>query len=110
MSYLVIFALIIFGVGWWAVTVYVGRVDRKDPQEIVIDEVAGQFLALAAAPPTLLGYGLAFLLFRALDILKPFPANWCDRRLGGGLGVMADDLVSALYVFLIIYVGTIFNV
>lgn len=42
-------------------------------------------------------YAVAFLAFRAADIVKPFPANWCDRNVHGELGVMLDDLVAGLY-------------
>lgn len=63
----------------------------------MIDEVAGQFLTLSLVTPGLLSYALGFVVFRALDIVKPFPANWCDRNIGGGLGVMADDMVAGFY-------------
>lgn len=63
----------------------------------MIDEIAGQLLTLAFVPPDLLAYACGFLVFRALDILKPFPANWCDRHIKGGVGVMADDMVAGLY-------------
>jgi phosphatidylglycerophosphatase A len=105
MTYMVITALTIFFVGWWASAVYIARKGRDDPQEIVVDEVAGQMLALAAAPRTLVGYAIAFALFRLFDIAKPFPANWCDRRLAGGLGVMADDMVAGVYSFIIMVLG-----
>ena len=42
-------------------------------------------------------YGAAFFLFRVFDIVKPFPANWADREMKGGLGVMTDDLVAGIY-------------
>jgi phosphatidylglycerophosphatase A len=106
---MVIVALTIFGLGWLASAAYVARSGRDDPQEVVIDEVAGQWLALAAAPPSLAGYAIGFMLFRAFDILKPFPASWCERRLGGGLGVMADDMVAGGYSILIIVIGTYFD-
>ncbi|MBL8700215.1 MAG: phosphatidylglycerophosphatase A [Alphaproteobacteria bacterium] len=69
----------------------------QDPGYIVIDEIAAQWLALAFAPPSWWGYLIAFAAFRAADIVKPFPANWCDRNVHGGLGVMLDDLVAGLY-------------
>ena len=103
--YMVILILTIIVLGWWSAAAFVARLGREDPQEIVIDEVAGQLLALAAAPPTLIGIAAAFLLFRLFDILKPFPARWCDRNLPGGLGVMADDVVAGIYSFIIIYLG-----
>jgi phosphatidylglycerophosphatase A len=70
---------------------------HDDPGFIVIDEVAGQLLALAFVPTTWWAYALAFVFFRFADVTKPFPANWCDQKLDGGWGVMADDLVAGLY-------------
>ncbi|MGQ0663863.1 MAG: phosphatidylglycerophosphatase A family protein [Pseudomonadota bacterium] len=83
--------------GWWAAEVVDVRARERDPGLIVIDEVAGMFLTLVFAPPTWWGYASAFVLFRIADILKPFPANWCEANVEGGLGVMLDDLVAALY-------------
>lgn len=86
-----------FVFGWWAA----GRAARAggvaDAGEIVVDEIAGQWLALLAAPQSLLAYALAFLLFRVFDIVKPWPVNWIDRRLKGGFGVMLDDAAAAGY-------------
>jgi phosphatidylglycerophosphatase A len=84
-------------VGTWASNVLVSRGSVNDPGFIVVDEVAAMFLTLIAAPRTLWAYLLGFLLFRAADIVKPWPASWCDREVHGGLGVMLDDLVAALY-------------
>ena len=83
--------------GIWASSRLVAGADIRDPGFIVIDEVAGMLVTLAFAPLTWWGVALAFLLFRAADIVKPFPANWCDAHLHGGLGVMLDDLVAGLY-------------
>jgi phosphatidylglycerophosphatase A len=69
----------------------------QDPGYIVIDEIAAQWLALAFVPQTWWAYAIAFVAFRAADIFKPFPANWCDRHVHGGLGVMLDDLVAGIY-------------
>lgn len=90
-------AIAITAVGWWASEVYLRRSEIDDPGDIVIDEVAAQLLVLAPAAhePWLLPVG--FVVFRILDIAKPWPASWADRRLGGGVGVMADDLLAALY-------------
>jgi phosphatidylglycerophosphatase A len=83
--------------GTWASNVLVARGGVSDPGFIVIDEVAAMFLTLVAAPQTWWAYLLGFLLFRAADIVKPWPASWCDREVHGGLGVMLDDLVAGLY-------------
>jgi phosphatidylglycerophosphatase A len=69
----------------------------KDPGGIVVDEVAAQWAVLTIVPLDPVLYLLSFLLFRVADIAKPWPASWCDKRLAGGFGVMADDMVAALY-------------
>jgi phosphatidylglycerophosphatase A len=90
-------AALLFAAGWFASTRVIAASRSSDPQIIVIDEVVGQFLTLAVTPPDLLAYALGFLLFRAADILKPWPAGWADRSVKGGLGVMLDDVLAALY-------------
>jgi phosphatidylglycerophosphatase A len=79
-------------------------VGEKDPQIIVVDEVAGQWLALSAAPLDPLYYGLGFVLFRAADIWKIWPASWVDRSLSGSLGVMLDDAISGIYAAIAVFV------
>jgi phosphatidylglycerophosphatase A len=88
---------IVFGVGWWASATVAKSSPVEDPREVVIDEVAGQWLVLLPAPPDLATYGLAFLLFRIFDVWKPWPARWADRQVKGGLGIMLDDLFAAVY-------------
>lgn len=73
-----------------------------DSGAIVIDEVAGVMLALTAAGNDPVFIGLAFLLFRVFDILKPWPVGWCDRRLPGAFGVMADDIAAGIWAALLI--------
>jgi phosphatidylglycerophosphatase A len=89
--------LAVFLAGWWAASDHARRTGGKDPQEVVIDEVAGQWLVLLAAPHTPLFYALGFIVFRILDIGKPWPANWADRKVAGGLGIMLDDVLAALW-------------
>lgn len=85
-----------------------------DPKEIVIDEVAGQWLTYAlcqlclmlrgmpfALSPTLIAFG--FILFRIFDILKPWPISVADARVKGGFGVMFDDLLAAIPAALILF-------
>jgi phosphatidylglycerophosphatase A len=81
--------------GGWAAERYARDCGNIDPSECVIDELAGQFIACAFAPRTLIGYALAFVLFRALDIFKPWPISAAER-LHGGLGIMADDVVAGV--------------
>jgi len=83
--------------GFWSTRIYLTRTGEEDPGPVVIDEVAGQWLTLAACPVEPLWWVLGFLAFRLADITKPFPASWADRRLHGAAGVMLDDLIAGLY-------------
>ena len=65
-------------------------------------EVAGQFLPLLVAPYSIEGWIIAFILFRVFDIWKPWPCNWIDQKLSGGLGVMLDDVAAGTYAGLVI--------
>ncbi len=73
------------------------RLGVHDPGGIVWDEMAAMYVTLLVAPATITAWILAFGLFRAFDIVKPWPIRDLDHRLGGGLGIMLDDLVAALY-------------
>lgn len=68
-----------------------------DHPAIVWDEVTGIVLTLVCGSGTWIGVGLGFLLFRIFDIWKPWPVRWADGRVGGGIGVMLDDLLAAVY-------------
>ena len=67
-----------------------------DDPKIVIDEIAGIMVALAWVPPSAIALAAGFILFRLLDIIKPPPINWIDRRVKGGLGIVLDDLIAGL--------------
>lgn len=97
---------IAFAAGWWATARLTGAGGDPDPSEIVIDEVAGQWLALwpvsagaahigADVLALWPGWVLAFLAFRFFDVLKPGPIAWADRR-HDPLGVMLDDILAGL--------------
>ena len=68
-----------------------------DPREIVIDEVVGFLIAMTWLPLTWQSFALAFVFFRFLDIAKPFPIGWIDKKVKGGLGVVADDIVAGIF-------------
>lgn len=82
--------------GSWAGSVAAAHFKREDPGHVVIDEVAGQLLTLFATGPTWPGIVLGFFIFRGLDIWKPWPARRLEK-LHGGVGIMADDLMVAVY-------------
>lgn len=90
-------AVLAFLLGWWACRVLAAKGLDGDPGIVVIDEVAGQWLALVAVAPTPLGYVTGFALFRFFDILKPWPVDWAERRVTGPLGIMLDDVLAGLY-------------
>jgi phosphatidylglycerophosphatase A len=83
--------------GVWAAGSVGRATGLEDSGFIVVDEVAGMWLTLLAAPFEPWAWAFAFVAFRAADVLKPFPAGWADRNVGGGLGVMLDDLLAALW-------------
>jgi phosphatidylglycerophosphatase A len=89
--------LALLAVGVWAAG-RAGRIYGEDDGRIVIDEVLGQLLTLAPflwwGPPTLLGLVTGFVTFRVLDVWKPGPIGWAERRFEGGVGVVADDVVA----------------
>ncbi|UCD78704.1 MAG: phosphatidylglycerophosphatase A [Desulfobacterales bacterium] len=78
--------------------------DRTDPGCIVIDEVAGMVVTLIGLPFNLTTAVFGFFCFRILDILKPFPIRLMDKKLSGGLGVVADDVAAGILANLLIRV------
>jgi phosphatidylglycerophosphatase A len=90
-------ALAITLAGIWICGESARRIGVHDHGGIVWDEIAGMYLTLFLAPVSPLGFLCAFLLFRVMDIVKPWPIRDLDHRIHGGLGIMLDDLLAALY-------------
>ena len=90
-------SVLAFAIGWCAASTVSEASGIEDPRAVVIDEVAAQWLVLLPAPLDPLAYTLAFLLFRFFDIWKPWPVWWADHHVKGGLGIMLDDLLAAVY-------------
>ena len=88
--------VVLFIAGSWSGSVAERHFGRSDPRQVVIDEVMGMLITLFLNPVGWAGAVFAFLLFRAADIVKPYPANRLER-LHGGIGVMADDGMAAIY-------------
>ena len=97
-------AAALFVVGSLAAGRVAGHIGRKDPRIVVVDEVVGQWVTLVALPFTPMTAGIGFLLFRALDIAKPWPAGDLER-VPGGWGIMADDVAAGVYAHLLLRVG-----
>jgi phosphatidylglycerophosphatase A len=113
---LVLATLAVTALGYWAVRVEVGT-SSDDPSEIVIDELAGQWVALwpVSVGATLNGADIlalypglitAFVAFRAFDILKPGPVGWADRQ-HGAFGIMADDVIAGWLAAMIVALAAV---
>jgi phosphatidylglycerophosphatase A len=98
-------AVLVFALGCWAAAVVARASGTEDPGFIVVDEVAAQWLVLVAAPLDWRAYLAALLLFRVFDIAKPWPVRAIERRVGGGLGIMLDDVAAAVYAILLLLIG-----
>ncbi|WP_299075704.1 phosphatidylglycerophosphatase A [uncultured Ruegeria sp.] len=104
---LVVATLVVFFAGLWATRIMTEGQKDHDPSEIVIDEVAGQFIALWAISYPSWAHGIeitalwpgwvaGFVLFRFFDIIKLGPVGWADRR-GDPMGVMLDDVIAGVF-------------
>lgn len=99
-------ALVLSVAGIAAAGAMQARLGYHDPSEVVIDEVAGYFVAMLFVAPTPWTVVIGFLLFRALDVLKPWPISAAEA-LPGGWGIMADDLACGLLCCVVLNVGLI---
>ena len=99
-SFYVVFIILAFFFGLFIYPQSSG--DIKDPSFFVWDEFVGFMVACIALPVGLGWLFGAFVLFRLLDIFKPWPANWADRNLHGGLGIMLDDVFAGIYSCIIV--------
>jgi len=103
MAFMLVVIFLVTMAGIWAATRTEKLVQKKDPSIVVIDEVAGQMIALLSGPfwlQTWWSIVTAFLLFRAFDIWKPYPIRKLEG-LESGLGIMADDLAAGAYALIV---------
>jgi len=104
-----IFVLLLLG-GVWAADRYEKITGKKDASEVVIDEIAAYYMIFLFIPANVFTVPLGFVLFRIFDIWKPYPIKKLEK-IDGGLGVMADDLLAAVYSIIILgilYLGYTF--
>lgn len=94
--------LMIFGIAVWSAD-WQAHEEQKDPQEVVIDEFAGQIIALLFVPPTFFNVVAGFILFRLFDVYKPFPSRQSEK-LSGGWGIVMDDVVAGIYANMVLRV------
>jgi phosphatidylglycerophosphatase A len=80
------------------------QVYGQDPSEVTVDEIVGMWISLWFIPFSWLNIALAFLIFRVLDILKPYPAGEFDKR-SGGWNIMLDDVIAGMYTNIILQIA-----
>ena len=102
LSAAIIAALFIIGLSVWVSNVAERALKSKDPGCIVVDEMAGMIVSLIGLPFNLTTVLCGFIFFRILDILKPFPIRIIDKRVSGGVGVVADDVAAGIYANLLL--------
>ena len=102
-SLICILAFVLFAIGIASAAEKI--IKRKDPGQIVIDEIAGLMVALAGLPFNLTTVLAGFIIFRVFDILKPFPIRIIDKKVGGGSGIVLDDVLAGVYGNLVVRLG-----
>jgi len=110
--------IIIFFISLYAVNIYIKDLDNKDPKEVVIDEFIGQSIPICLyeiahqgtkeTDQVLISYFVMFILFRIFDIVKPYPANFYDKKFKNSFGVIMDDVCAGLYVVAILILYMVF--
>jgi len=101
-AYYLLLILVVYLLGVACSTVHSTALKKKDPHEIVIDEVAGQLLVLFRLNPTWPLLLISFFLFRLFDIAKPFPIKQIEK-FPKGWGIMTDDIMAAVYSGIIVH-------
>lgn len=102
---LVVTVVAIVFLSCWIADLAEGLLGAKDPQIIVIDEVAGMLVTLLFLPVNWQVALAGFFFFRLFDIWKPFPARWLQDHLPGGWGVVGDDIMAGVYANLVLQIG-----
>ncbi|OGT31948.1 MAG: phosphatidylglycerophosphatase [Gammaproteobacteria bacterium RIFCSPHIGHO2_12_FULL_35_23] len=93
--------LILFVAGIWLCEIAARDTGVHDHPGIVWDEIVGFLITMIGVPPTFKWILLGFILFRLFDIWKPWPIRTIDRKVKGGLGIMLDDVLAAIFAFVI---------
>ncbi|MBW1696889.1 MAG: phosphatidylglycerophosphatase A [Deltaproteobacteria bacterium] len=101
----VVFAAMLIIVAIWMADKAERILDRTDPGCIVIDEIAGFAVTMLGLPFDFLTVASGFFVFRALDVLKPFPIRKLERNVKGGAGVVLDDVIAGIFSNLILRIG-----
>ena len=97
LGYAILFTLLFLGLAMIIAQQAKELIGGRDPSSIVIDEIAGMVVTLLGIPLTPFSLVLGFLVFRAFDILKPFPIHFLDQKVPGGAGIVLDDVIAGVY-------------
>jgi len=103
-AYLVV-VLVLFAFGVWCCHVCARELGVHDHPGIVWDEVVGYLITMVMLPRTALWVLAGFVVFRIFDILKPWPISWVDRQVHGGLGIMLDDVLAAVFSVVVLQIA-----
>ena len=95
--YYLALAIVMFAAGVWLCGKTADRLGVHDHPAIVWDEIVGYLITMILAPSGWLWILIGFVLFRLFDIWKPWPIHWLDKQVRGGLGIMIDDVLAAVY-------------
>ncbi len=107
-SYKLLVLICISAFAIWVSDLHAGIVGHSDPQEVVIDEVAGFLWATSFVPFSWFNVIAGFCLFRLFDIIKPFPVKSAEK-LKGGFGIVADDLLAGIYAMAVLFLAAQFR-
>ncbi len=99
--------LALTAIGSWIIDRACRKTGVGDAGSIVLDEFVGVWIALLPVPKTALGVAAGFVLFRVFDIAKPWPVSWADQRVGGGFGIMLDDVFAGILAAIVLWVAIV---
>ena len=85
-----------------------GKIGIDDPKGVVWDEIVGYLITMLGLPVNWIWVVGGFLLFRLFDIWKPWPIRWVDRHVKGGLGIMLDDVIAAIFACVVLNLAAYF--
>jgi phosphatidylglycerophosphatase A len=100
--------VLLFALGVWCCDACAKNLGVHDHPGIVWDEVVGYLITMMAVPKTFLWVVVGFAVFRFFDILKPWPIGWVDKHVHGGLGIMLDDVLAAVFSLIVIQIALYF--
>lgn len=107
--FMILAIAVLYALGHFSINSLQARTQSHDAGHIVIDEVIGMFVVGLFINGSWLQLGIAFLLFRVFDIIKPWPINAIEKKYKGAFGVIIDDIIAGLFAGILILIGRIFG-